>query len=248
MRYFIELSYLGTNYHGWQVQDNAITVQFVIQQALTKLLGHETPIMGSGRTDTGVHAQIQVAHFDCPDSIDVHDLRYKLNAILPKDIAIHQIYYVSKSAHARFDAIRRGYIYQIHLEKNPFREGLSWNLKMTPDLDLMNRCCLELKKHNNFQCFSKVKTAVESFECEIYKATWEQNGNEILFTIEANRFLRGMVRAIVGTMLDVGFQRKTVIDFGSIIKSRDRKQAGKNVPAVGLYLNKVDYPESILTI
>lgn len=244
-RYFLELSYKGTPFHGWQIQQNALTVQEVIEKALSLYFRQEISIMGSGRTDTGVHASMQVCHFDLEDPIPNGNFLKGINALLPKEIAIHSIRPVKEDAHARFDAERRSYFYRIIYRKDPFLDELAWLCFHQPDLNLMNQACKLLLKYEDFECFSKVKTEVNHFRCQIFSAHWEQKDNQLLFHITANRFLRGMVRAIVGTLLEIGYGTRSLSSLEEIILSKDRNKAGKAAPAKGLFLSQIDYPAHI---
>lgn len=245
MRYFFEIAYKGKNYKGWQTQHHAITVQEVVEDALGKLTGTKTEIIGSGRTDTGVHCEQQFFHADIQKEIVLIDFQHRLNVLLPKDISIQSIRKVKAEASARFDAISRTYHYRITLIKNPLLEGLAVHYFKPTNIPTMNKAAALLLGEHDFQCFSKVKTNVNHFLCNITKAEWKQKDDRLEFTITANRFLRGMVRAVVGTLLDVGTEKISVKDFQRIINSKDRKQAGQNVPPEGLYLTKVKYPSSI---
>lgn len=245
MRYFIELSYNGSAYHGWQIQPTAISVQEVIEKALSVLLNNKTAIVGAGRTDTGVHAIQMYAHFDINKVIDTNDLVYKLNSFLPKDIAVNAIFGVAKDAHARFHATRRSYLYRVNLSKNVFTHTNSYYVKQELDIEKMQQATKILFQYKDFQCFSKSKTDVKTYNCDIIEAKWSIQNNELHFTITADRFLRNMVRAIVGTLINVGLGKITVADMHTIIKSKNRSSAGYSVPAHGLYLTKVLYPESI---
>lgn len=242
MRYFIELAYKGTNYHGWQSQPDVISVQETINKALSTLLKTNVDIVGAGRTDTGVHAKQMFAHFDFDTEIDAFQLVHKLNSFLPKDIVIYTIKKVSEEAHARFDATKRTYEYCIHSMKDAFENEGSYQFQLALDIDKMNEACEILFTHNDFECFSKVNTDVSTFNCVIFEANWQQDGNKLVFTIAADRFLRNMVRAIVGTMLNIGTGKIGLDDFEKIIASKDRSEAGFSVPAHGLYLTKIDYP------
>lgn len=241
MRYFIELAYKGTNYHGWQYQPDAESVQETLNKALSLLLKTDIDIVGAGRTDTGVHAKQMFAHFDIEAEIDTPQLVHKLNSFLPKDIAIFNILKVSDEAHARFDATKRTYEYHIHKIKDVFENDGSYQFQLPLNIDKMNQACEILFKHNDFECFSKVNTDVHTFNCVIFEANWQQNGNKLVFTISADRFLRNMVRAIVGTMINIGTGKISLADFEKIIDSKDRSQAGFSVPAHGLYLTKIEY-------
>ncbi|MCK0130605.1 tRNA pseudouridine(38-40) synthase TruA [Flavobacteriaceae bacterium F08102] len=247
MRYFIELAFHGKNYHGWQVQPDVRTVQGVLIDALSKLLGTSTDVVGAGRTDTGVHARQMYAHFDSMDVIHPVWLKNKLNAFLPPDIVVYQIFEVPEDAHARFDARSRSYAYHVYLGRNPFGIDTSWQLyNQVIDINKMNDCAALLLEYTNFKCFSKVKTDVRTYNCKVTEAKWVLNGEELVFVISADRFLRNMVRAIVGTLLDVGTGKKSIKDFMEILKSQDRRQAGLSVPAKGLFLTQVNYPENLL--
>ena len=246
MRYFIELAYKGTNYHGWQYQPGADSVQETLTKALSLLLKTDIDIVGAGRTDTGVHAKQMFAHFDFETEIDTPQLIHKLNSFLPKDIVVFNILKVADEAHARFDATKRTYEYHIHTMKDVFENDGSYQFQLPLDIDKMNEACQILFKHNDFECFSKVNTDVKTFNCVIFEAHWtrggaEQSENKLVFTIAADRFLRNMVRAIVGTMINIGTGKISLADFEKIIDSKDRSQAGFSVPAHGLYLTKIDY-------
>lgn len=245
MRYFFEIGYNGSHYHGWQNQKNAIGVQQVVEDALTKLLREEIAIVGSGRTDTGVHCVQQYFHADIKKTFDPTDLVHKLNSFLPKDIAIRNIFPVKENAHARYDAIERTYQYKITRVKDPLMVGYAYYYFRDLDLPTMQLASSLLVGEHDFECFSKVKTDVNHFICNIKQASWNQKEDLLIFTITANRFLRGMVRAIVGTLVDVGNKKITVDDFKKILISKDRKKAGMNAPPEGLYLTQVKYPKSI---
>lgn len=241
MRYFIKLAYNGTHYHGWQYQPNASSVQETMNKALSVLLHTTINLMGAGRTDTGVHAKEMFAHFDFEPSFDIPNLIHKLNSYLPKDIVVYTIIPVHPEAHCRFDALKRTYEYHIHSLKDPFLHDLSWYFHQQLDLDLMNEAAKLLFEHTDFQCFSKVNTDVNTFDCTIFEANWKQENNCLVFTISANRFLRNMVRAIVGTLVNVGLHKITLVDFNAIIESKSRDKAGFSVPAHGLYLTEIEY-------
>ncbi|HQZ26080.1 MAG TPA: tRNA pseudouridine(38-40) synthase TruA [Flavobacterium sp.] len=241
MRYFIKLAYNGTNYHGWQSQPNAASVQETLSKAVSVVLNTEINLMGAGRTDTGVHAKEMYAHFNFETPLDNQNLIHKLNSYLPKDIVIYDIIPVHNEAHARFDATKRTYEYHINTFKDAFLQDGSWYYHQELDLDLMNEASKLLFNHTDFQCFSKVNTDVNTFDCTIFEAHWTQENNTLIFTISANRFLRNMVRAIVGTLVYVGLHKITLEDFNNIIASRNRSEAGFSVPAHGLYLTKIDY-------
>jgi tRNA pseudouridine38-40 synthase len=242
LRFFIQLSYNGTNYHGWQYQPNATSVQETLTKALEVVLNDKTiEIMGAGRTDTGVHASQMFAHFDYENPIDAKTIIHKLNSFLPKDIAVSNIIHVHDNAHARFDAKQRTYEYKINLSKNVFIDQLSWYYNKELNVDAMNDAAKLLLKFIDFQCFSKVHTDVNTFNCKITSAFWIIENGQMIFTISADRFLRNMVRSIVGTLVDVGLGKISKTDFQTIIESKDRKKAGFSVPAHGLYLTEIKY-------
>ena len=241
MRYFIQISYNGTNYHGWQQQPNASSVQETLNKALSTVLNRTIDCMGAGRTDTGVHATQMFAHFDCDELQNTTSIIHKLNSFLPQDIVVHNLIQVHNDAHARFDATKRTYEYHIHSFKNAFLQNKSWYFHQKLTIDLMNEACKILFNHTDFQCFSKVHTDVNTFDCKIYEAFWKEENANLIFTISADRFLRNMVRAIVGTMVNVGLEKITLDEFQTIIESKDRKKAGFSVPAHGLYLTEIKY-------
>ena len=245
MRYFIELSYNGRAYHGWQNQPNAITVQEVIENALSILLKEEISIVGAGRTDTGVHALQMFAHFDHENEIECNQLVFKLNAFLPKDISIQNVFQVEKEAHARFDAISRTYVYKLTFVKNAFSYNNTYYIKQQLDIDKMNQASDLLVQYNNFKCFSRSNTDVKTYNCELKKAVWEMKDEELIFTIKADRFLRNMVRAIVGTFIEIGLGKIEIDQLKTIIESKDRTNAGASAPAHALYLEKIEYPQTI---
>ena len=241
MRYFIKLAYNGTHYHGWQYQPNASSVQETMNKAVSTLLNTEINLMGAGRTDTGVHAKEMYAHFDFDKVFEVANLVHKLNSFLPKDITVYDIIPVLNEAHTRFDALKRTYEYHINTFKDPFLQEQSWYFHQSLDVNLMNEAAQLLFNHTDFQCFSKVNTDVNTFDCTIFEAHWKQENDKLIFTISANRFLRNMVRAIVGTLVNIGLHKSTLTDFENIIKSKNRDKAGFSVPAHGLYLTKIEY-------
>lgn len=244
MKYFIEVSYLGKEFHGWQLQENAKTIQGQIESALSTILGDKIGIHGSSRTDSGVHARQQFAHFETEIELgDRLGLIKRLNRFLDKDVSVKGIYLVSQTAHSRFDATGRKYIYRIVKRKDPFVKDFTALYTRDIDIEVMNRACGILLNHVDFQCFSKVKTDVFTYNCEIENAEWIQNNYILEFHISANRFLRGMVRAIVGTMLDIGYGKTSIEDFEKIILSKDRRQAGMAAKAEGLTLERVFYPK-----
>ena len=239
------MSYNGSAYHGWQIQPNAVTVQETIQDALSKLLNTNISITGAGRTDTGVHAFQMFAHFDVDETFDTENLTFKLNSFLPKDIAIQSIFQVNADAHTRFHAIKRSYDYKISLKKNVFLFDYTHYVHQKLDVDKMNEAAYILLEYTNFQCFSKSNTDVKTYNCKIEQAQWKQEGNLLIFTICADRFLRNMVRAIVGTLLNIGLSKIAVSDMHKILASKDRSKAGFSVPSKGLYLTEVLYPDNI---
>ena len=272
-RFFIELSYDGTNYHGWQIQPNAVTVQEVLDKALSTVLRQQIETTGCGRTDTGVHAKEFFAHFDFFEIMDhspwtiaknaaamgyglstmdknvaamgyglsTMDKLKSLNALLPNDIAIKNIIPVAAEAHARFDAVLRSYEYHIHFNKDPFKHGYSWLLRDEPDIELMNQAARIMMEYTDFSCFSKSNTQVKTNNCKISYAEWVKTDSGIIFHISADRFLRNMVRAIVGTLLQVGRKEIEPWEVKLIIQSKNRSNAGTSVPACGLYLTEVKY-------
>ena len=246
LRYFLEIAYDGTHYHGWQEQRNARGIQEVIADALSLLLKSRIPITGSGRTDTGVHALQQVAHIDLPEPVDTDHLLHRLNRFLPGDIAIHRIYRVKDDAHARYSATARTYEYRITGIKDPFLAGRAWYLRTPPDLPLMNEASAMLLDYKDFEAFSRVKTDVKNFRCDLSYARWIPDGPLYRFNIRSDRFLRGMVRTLVGTLVDLSFGKISLDQFRKIIVRKDRRQAGPAAPAHGLYLLKVEYPVDLL--
>ena len=247
MRYFIELSYDGTPFVGWQRQPNGDSVQSCLENALSILFRKQLSIVGAGRTDAEVHARQLFAHVDIDEHID-QDLTFRLNKLLPKEIAVRNIFTVAQDAHARFDAISRSYCYHITTQKNPFLQKRSYQFTKSLDVKLMNQAAKILIDHEDFKCFSKSKTDVKTYICDIQHAHWQQDGSELVFSIQANRFLRNMVRAIVGTLIEVGLRKISISDFEAILTSRDRNQAGYSVPGHGLYLEKVNYPNHIFAV
>lgn len=241
-RYFIDFAYKGTAYHGWQSQpDTTKTVQETLEKNLSMVLRTPIKVTGAGRTDAGVHARQQFAHFDFDGAISSEKLAYNLNACLPDDIAITRFIKVHDDAHARFDAKRRTYEYHIHKQKDAFLQERSFQYMHRLDVAKMNQAAELLFNHSDFECFSKVKTDVGTFICRIFAAHWEETDDKLVFTISADRFLRNMVRAIVGTLIDVGLGKLTPADVTRIIESKDRREAGFSVPAHGLYLTKIEY-------
>lgn len=245
-RYFIRLSYLGTNYSGWQIQPNAISVQEVLQNNLSKLNGNKpVSVMGCGRTDAGVHAKNFIAHFDFSPITDLDHFIYKLNHMLPHDIAIHGVCEMADKAHARYDATQRTYQYLFHFSKNPFYNTQSVLIASEINFSLMDEGAKILLEYEDFEAFSRVNTNVNNFLCQVNLAQFEKIDDQLIFTISANRFLRNMVRAIVGTLLDLGNEKINLDDFRAIIDSKTRSEAGKSAPAKGLVLEKIEYPYQV---
>lgn len=242
MRYFITLSFDGTAYHGWQIQPHNVSVQEELQKALTTLLRMPVEVVGAGRTDTGVHARKMVSHFDINAELDCQQLVYKLNKLLPRDIAVQHVEQVSDDMHARFSAKSRTYHYYVHLGKNPFLRSYSWQLYGNPDFELMNKAAVVLMEYMDFTSFSKVNTDTKTNDCTITEAHWDRVGEgQWRFTITANRFLRNMVRAIVGTLMEVGRGRMTIEQLRQVIEAKDRCRAGDSVPGNALFLVDVKY-------
>lgn len=242
MRYFIEFAYNGKNFHGFQSQPDASSVQETLEKALTTLFREPIAIVGAGRTDTGVHAKQMFAHFETELELESDYWSHKLNSFLPPSIVVYRIFSVHPDAHARFDATSRTYKYYIHLFKDAFIVDGSWYHSNPLDIQKMNEASAILLEYSDFECFSKVHTDVNTFHCKITTAHWEQKENQLIFTITADRFLRNMVRAIVGTLVNIGLGKIEVADLHKIIESKDRGKAGFSVPAQGLYLVNVTYP------
>ena len=245
MRFFIELSYKGTNYHGWQIQPNANTVQAEINKALSTILNAKIEVMGAGRTDTGVHAKQMYAHFDYNTSFDVPKMIMKLNSFLPNDIAIHAIFQVDDEVSSRFDAISRTYEYHIVQHKSPFASD-AYYLHKKLDVDAMNLASKHLLGKQDFSSFSKANTQTFTNNCNVIFAKWEWENDELIFSIKSDRFLRNMVRAIVGTLLEVGIGKVKADDVKEIIKAKDRGEAGTSAPGNALFLIKVEYPKETI--
>lgn len=255
MRFKITLSYDGSAFCGWQIQSNAPSVQGELEKALSTLLGEQVGVVGAGRTDAGVNARNYVAHFDCCNvsgnagdavllgkaSLTPGDLCYKLNAILPRAVAVHSVEAVPESFHARFSATSRQYTYYIHREKDPFREAFSWYCRFKLDIDSMNRACSYLPGVHDCSCFEKTGSDNTTSICDIRSAQWARTQDGLVFTIEANRFLRNMVRAIVGTMVDIGRGVHAPEYILELFESGSRADAGQSVPGHALFLTKVSY-------
>lgn len=245
-RYFIELAYNGTRFHGWQIQPNAISVQEVLNDALLKALRQEINVVGCGRTDTGVHASYFVAHFDSVTKVEdpIH-LAFKLNRIIGNDIVVYSIKEVSDDAHSRFHAISRTYHYYLKSMKNPFLKDFSFRPFYQFDIEKMNEAAKLLFDYSDFTSFSKLHTDTKTNNCKIIKAQWIEQNDGTVFVVQADRFLRNMVRAIVGTLLEVGRGKMDIYQFKSVIEKKDRSEAGTSVPAQALFLVDVEYPEDV---
>lgn len=242
MRYFITLSYDGTRFHGWQVQPNGISVQGELQRGLSLLLREDVQITGAGRTDAGVHAKMMVAHFDTEKEIDCQQLAYKLNKLLPQDIAIQKVEPVSNELHARFSATSRTYYYYIHTEKSPFERHYSCELHYPLDFAKMNEAAGILMEYEDFGAFCKSHADVKTTLCKVTAARWHQTSPSTwYFEIMANRFLRNMVRAVVGTLIEVGRGRMSIDDFRKVIEGKRRTEAGESMPGNALFLVKIEY-------
>jgi tRNA pseudouridine38-40 synthase len=249
MRYFIYLEFDGSAYSGWQIQPHSPSVQQTLEEALALFLRQNVSVTGAGRTDAGVHASEMVAHFDLDEPQDCGWMRGKLNGILPQDIAVHRIVPVKADAHARFDATARTYKYYVTLNKSAFNRNYSWFLPNEPDFEMMNRAAEILMKTVDFTSFSKLHTDTRTNDCHVTEAGWEMlPDGRWVFTITADRFLRNMVRAIVGTLMEVGRGRLTIDGFQRIIDSKDRCSAGDSAPAQGLFLYKIVYPDNLFVL
>lgn len=246
-RFFIHLSYNGASYNGWQCQPGLPTVQATLEETLSTLLRQEVSVVGCGRTDTGVHASDFYAHFDAdiPDSMDLDTLTMKMNGMLPPDIAIFELWPVAANAHARFDATARTYQYHVSDRKLPFRQGQYCRIYYRPDVELMNRAAKILMEYEDFTSFAKVHTQNKTNICHLMEAHWDREEEGWVFTIRSNRFLRNMVRSVVGTLLDVGRGKLSLEGLVATIEAKDRSAAGTSMPACGLFLTKVEYPASI---
>lgn len=245
MRFFIDIAYDGTAFHGWQKQPNAVSVQEVLERCFFTVFGKEVPLVGAGRTDTGVHARQLIVHFDMDELEDHKHLIYKLNRMLPKSISVNALFRVDDEAHARFDALSREYHYQINLYKNPFKKDYYVFCPYSLDVEKMNRACDILKAYRDFQCFSKVKTDVKTYICKIERAEWIWKEGDLIFIIIADRFLRNMVRAIVGTLIEVGRGKLSLAEFRAVIEGKERSAAGTSAPAKGLFLHRIKYPDFV---
>jgi tRNA pseudouridine38-40 synthase len=245
MRYFLDISYDGTDYHGWQTQPNARTVQEILDKCLSTILRQPIESVGSGRTDTGVHARQQWVHFDVREPIALKpDLCYRLNRLLPPDISANNLNPVGPEAHTRFDAVARTYEYHLTFRKDPFRQRYAHYVSRPVSLELLNEATAHLLTQEDFTSFSKVKGDTLHYRCQVHQAIWESTEYGLRFTIRANRFLRGMVRLVVGTLLDVGSGKITPDTFNRILAAHDRRQASGAAPAAGLFLTRVTYPDN----
>jgi tRNA pseudouridine38-40 synthase len=246
-RSFIFISYKGTSYHGWQVQPNSVTVQKILDESLTLILAEEIKTTGAGRTDTGVHAVVFCAHFDSisPDLMKNKNLVFRLNRFLPPDISVSSIRKVSPDANARYSAVSRTYKYFVSRSKDPFTDDSSWYIHLDIDVEQMNKASRLLLNQSDFTSFSRLHSGNKTNLCRIYCAGWEQEGNRLIFTIKADRFLRNMVRAIVGTMIILGTGKMSLEEFEDVILAKDRSRAGTSAPAKGLFLTNIEYPEEI---
>jgi len=248
MRYFLKLAYNGKNYFGWQMQPNALTVQEVLTKTLSLLLKENIELIGAGRTDTGVHAKEFYAHFDTLHLFtdeNKSDFIRRINSFLPQDIVVYDILNVNQQAHARFDALTRTYRYYVTTQKNPFTNIFTHRFFYIPDIEKMNICCKKMINYTDFTSFSKVHTQTKTNDCRITHARWFFENNLFVFEITADRFLRNMVRAIVGTLLDVGRGKLSIDNFCTIIEQKNRSFAGVSVPAHALFLEKIVYSEAV---
>jgi len=244
MRFFIELSYDGSNYHGWQIQPNANTVQAELNKALSIILNSKIEVAGAGRTDAGVHAKQMFAHFDCDTKFDFHTTIIKLNSFLPNDIAVRSFFNVNDDASSRFDAVSRTYNYNIVQHKSPFKKT-AYFVHKTLDVEKMNLACHSILGKQDFTSFSKTNTQTYTNNCDVMLASFQWYDNELVFTIKADRFLRNMVRAIVGTLIEVGVGKIKAEQVKTIIAQNNRCMAGTSVPANALFLSKIEYPKDI---
>ena len=245
MRYFLEISYNGSTFHGWQIQPNAISVQETIEDALKTLLKEEIKIVGAGRTDTGVHARHMCAHFDYEKNFGLVELKNNLNSFLNKEIYINDIYKVEDEIHARFSAISREYEYYISLKKDVFNYKTTHLIQQDLNIEKMKQALLIIQDYENFEAFSKSNTDVKTYLCNIMSCSLVKTKNIIIFKIKANRFLRNMVRAIMGTIVEIGLEKISLEELHTILKSKDRSKAGPSMPAHALFLTNIEYPSNI---
>lgn len=246
-RYFLRLQYHGAAFHGWQKQPNALAVQEVLEKAVSTLLGQPTEVIGAGRTDTGVHAAEMFAHFDAPSGLDLDQLAFRLNAFLPESIAILAVIPVVQEAHARFSAQARTYEYHIHWRKDAFLNDRSWYVRQQPDLEALQAAAALMLQFDEFSAFARSNDAATHHRCDIMQSVWEHQNDRSLYRVTANRFLRNMVRAMVGTMMEVGRGKMELEQLAAVIASGDRRQAGESAPPQGLFLTRVEYPEAIFS-
>jgi tRNA pseudouridine38-40 synthase len=244
-RYFLQIAFRGSHYHGWQKQNDVITVQDVLSEHISVVLAEEVQLHGCGRTDAGVHAKNYFLHFDTKQKLN-RDFVHKMNGFLPEDIAVHAIFLNKERIHARYDALQRSYEYWISTKKNPFMNGLAVFMNEVADIELMNEASAILQEYEDFESFSKSNNSHSHYLCTLYEAQWRREKELLIFRITANRFVRSMVRMIVGTILMIGNKKITIREFRSIIEAKNRQLAGKSVPAHGLYLVDVIYPEGKL--
>tara|TARA_Y100000739_G_scaffold45251_1_gene34874 strand:- start:9667 stop:10413 length:747 start_codon:yes stop_codon:yes gene_type:complete len=245
LRYFLEISYNGSTFHGWQIQPNAISVQETIEDALKTLLKEEIKIVGAGRTDTGVHARHMCAHFDYEKNFGLVELKNNLNSFLNKEIYINDIYKVEDEIHARFSAISREYEYYISLKKDVFNYKTTHLIQQDLNIEKMKQALLIIQDYENFEAFSKSNTDVKTYLCNIMSCSLVKKENIIIFKIKANRFLRNMVRAIMGTIVEIGLEKISLEELHTILKSKDRSKAGPSMPAHALFLTNIEYPSNI---
>jgi tRNA pseudouridine38-40 synthase len=246
-RYFIFIAYKGTSYHGWQIQPNSVTVQKILDDTLCTVLNEKISTIGAGRTDAGVHALVFCAHFESisPDLDTRKNLVYRLNSFLPRDISVNSIRRVLPDASARFSATSRTYRYNISRNKDPFLHSSSWYIHGDINIGSMNEACSKLFNYSDYTSFSKLHSDTKTNLCKIYEASWTEEGNLLVFTIKADRFLRNMVRAIVGTLVEIGRGKMKPDEFDEIILAKNRCRAGKSAPAKGLFLAHIEYPDEI---
>lgn len=246
-RYFIEIAYKGSKFHGWQIQENANSIQAELNRVLSILSSERIETTGAGRTDTGVHARQLFAHFDSKLSPENwHRAIFHLNCMIDEDVVVKRIFKVRNDAHARFDALSRSYEYHVYLGKNPFLREFAYDFKGRPDIELMNQAAAILFEYSDFGCFSKSRTQVTNNLCTIMHSEWKASNEKLIYYITANRFLRNMVRAITGTLLNVGIGKIDLNGFRRIIEGKNRSDAGMSVPASGLFLTKISYPDTII--
>lgn len=242
MRYFVQLSYNGKNYHGWQIQPNALAVQQVLNEVFSRFFRQQISLTGAGRTDTGVHASFFMAHFDIKNSIEnPENAVFRLNGMLPRDIALQKIFPVSPDANSRFHALRRSYQYHIARQKDPFLSDFSHLFLRPLALEKMNQAAALLTQHSDFTSFAKLHGGSKTNLCKVVSAVWQEKNNQLIFSVKADRFLRNMVRALVGTLLEVGLEKLSVKGFEEVIMKHDRAAAGVSVPPQGLFLTHIEY-------